>query len=227
MQQPDRESSSAAGAAGDGAAENTHAPWCDARTDDMLLAQELAKWEQGQGRTAGSPLDSLALDDPALMAALRKRIQERRHVETSRRSPEIPVPAGDVPSGGECDPAAVSATVALGAGDNQAEVLPPAATCHAPHLLGRYRVTKLIGQGGFGQVFLAHAADLDRDVAVKVPLFSNAALYLDVESYLNEARILARLSHPNIVPVYDVGRLADGRWYVVSTDSRLPRSFAA
>ena len=44
----------------------------------------------------------------------------------------------------------------------------------------------------------------------------DASRFLDVEAYLREARIVARLSHPNIVPVYDVGRTDDGRCYVVS-----------
>ena len=39
---------------------------------------------------------------------------------------------------------------------------------------------------------------------------------MDLELYLNEARVLARLSHPNIVPVHDVGRTDDGRGFVVS-----------
>jgi serine/threonine protein kinase len=49
-----------------------------------------------------------------------------------------------------------------------------------------------------------------------VPIHVHASELLDVEAYLNEARILARLSHPNIVPVYDVGRTEDSRCYVVS-----------
>ena len=75
---------------------------------------------------------------------------------------------------------------------------------------------RVLGEGGFGRVYLAYDADLHREVAVKVPLAGDASRFLDVEAYLREARIVARLSHPNIVPVYDVGRTDDGRCYVVS-----------
>ncbi len=85
-----------------------------------------------------------------------------------------------------------------------------------PRYIGRYPVKSVLGQGGFGRVFLAHDPTLDRDVAIKVPTEAHASRILDVEAYLAEARILARLSHPNIVPVYDVGQTEDGRYYVVS-----------
>ena len=53
-------------------------------------------------------------------------------------------------------------------------------------------------------------------VAIKVPNPERVAGPGDVEAYLAEARALARLDHPNIVPVYDVGRTDDGLCYVVS-----------
>ena len=74
---------------------------------------------------------------------------------------------------------------------------------------------RVLGRGAFGIVYLSHDADLDRDVAIKVPVGGPSSLSLDVESYLEEARTLARLSHPNIVPVYDVGHIPGG-CYVVS-----------
>src|SRR5262249_44798584 len=85
-----------------------------------------------------------------------------------------------------------------------------------PLKIGRYRVIRLLGQGGFGRVYLARDDDLDRPVAIKVPNPERIADPGDVEAYLNEARILARLDHPNIVPVHDVGRTEDGLCFVVS-----------
>jgi eukaryotic-like serine/threonine-protein kinase len=84
-----------------------------------------------------------------------------------------------------------------------------------PHL-GRYRVTARLGAGAFGVVYKAHDDDLERDVAVKVPHRHRIATAADVEAYLAEARMLATLDHPGIVPVHDVGRTADGLCYVVS-----------
>ena len=63
-----------------------------------------------------------------------------------------------------------------------------------------------IGRGGMGVVYLARDAQLERHVAVKV-------LNVTDRDLLAEARILARLEHPGIVPVHDAGALPDGRIY--------------
>ncbi len=86
----------------------------------------------------------------------------------------------------------------------------------APGCIGRYRVIRLLGQGGFGRVYLAHDDELDRPVAIKVPNPDRVAGPDDVAAYLAEARALARLDHPHIVPVHDVGRTGDGLCYVIS-----------
>jgi eukaryotic-like serine/threonine-protein kinase len=71
-----------------------------------------------------------------------------------------------------------------------------------PDLTGtHYRLLERVAHGGMGVVWLALDEKLDRQVALKV---------LDVSGE-EEARILAKLEHPGIVPVHDVGRLADGR----------------
>src|ERR1700720_3290464 len=85
-----------------------------------------------------------------------------------------------------------------------------------PTQIGRYRVIRLLGRGGFGRVYLAHDDELDRPVAIKVPNPDRVAVPDDIREYLAEARSLARLDHPNIVPVHDVGRTDDGLCYVVS-----------
>jgi serine/threonine protein kinase/formylglycine-generating enzyme required for sulfatase activity len=82
--------------------------------------------------------------------------------------------------------------------------------------IGRYRVIRLLGQGGFGRVYLGHDADLDRPVAIKVPNPERINHPEDAEAFLAEARIVAKLDHPNIVPVHDVGRTGDGSCFVVS-----------
>jgi serine/threonine protein kinase/formylglycine-generating enzyme required for sulfatase activity len=95
-------------------------------------------------------------------------------------------------------------------------VLPPLFPSSDPIKIGRYRVIRLLGKGGFGRVYLAHDDELDRAVAVKVPNIERVADPDDLESFLLEAKILAKLEHPNIVPVYDAGRAEDGLCYVVS-----------
>jgi len=74
----------------------------------------------------------------------------------------------------------------------------------------RYRLIRRVGRGGMGSVYLADDTHLDRPVALKV-LDLDDPRGLLAERLLREARILARLEHPGIVPVHEAGRLADGR----------------
>lgn len=69
--------------------------------------------------------------------------------------------------------------------------------------VGAYRITEQLGQGGMATVYRAYHANLDRDVALKVlhTFFKSEAGFL--ERFKREAQIVARLEHPNIVPIYD------------------------
>ncbi|MDH3199296.1 MAG: protein kinase [Myxococcales bacterium] len=77
-----------------------------------------------------------------------------------------------------------------------------------PQQIGRYRIERLLGSGSMGHVYLARDADLERPVAIK----TLRDVDLDEESrrvflsrFQNEARAAARLHHPNIVQIFDVG----------------------
>jgi len=83
-------------------------------------------------------------------------------------------------------------------------------------LNGRYRLDRILGEGKFGRVFLAHDLELQRDVAIKMPIDERLQDAANAEEYLREARTLAGLDHPHIVPVYDLGRFSNGFIYVVS-----------
>lgn len=74
----------------------------------------------------------------------------------------------------------------------------------------RYEVVRRIGRGGMSEVFLAKDRKLARVVAVKVLDIPGARWR---ERFEREARIMKRLRHPGIVPVYDFGTFADGRLY--------------
>jgi eukaryotic-like serine/threonine-protein kinase len=78
----------------------------------------------------------------------------------------------------------------------------------------RYAILRPIGRGGMGSVYAARDEQLGREVAIKV---SNAAAPADDldQRLRQEAKVLARLEHPGIVPVHDAGLLDDGRWFYI------------
>ena len=83
--------------------------------------------------------------------------------------------------------------------------------------LGRYELLGRLAVGGMGEVFLAKqggAPGFDRQVVVKTLLPDLAAQPAAVEQFLNEARLAARLNHPNIVSIFEVGS-SDGQYYLV------------
>ncbi len=83
----------------------------------------------------------------------------------------------------------------------------------APELDGtRYRLIDKLGQGGMGGVFRVEDRTLDREVALKVVTIADAEGVL-ASRLLQEARVIAKLEHPGIVPVHDAGTLPDGRPY--------------
>ena len=85
-----------------------------------------------------------------------------------------------------------------------------------PQRIGRYRIERVLGQGGFGIVYLAQDDQLNRPVAVKVPHATLISKPEDAEMYLTEARTVANLDHPGIVTVHDVGSTQECPCYVVS-----------
>lgn len=80
--------------------------------------------------------------------------------------------------------------------------------------LGRYRLTQLLGQGGMGDVYAAVAEGMggfEKRVCVKVMNKALAGNERAVELFLREARLAARLTHPNIVQIFELGRENSGR----------------
>jgi tRNA A-37 threonylcarbamoyl transferase component Bud32 len=76
---------------------------------------------------------------------------------------------------------------------------------HLPSPIGRFEVERVLGQGGFGIVYLAYDPFLRRKVALKVPrlhVLSNEALR---DRFRREGRAMAALDHPHIVPIHELG----------------------
>jgi hypothetical protein len=84
-----------------------------------------------------------------------------------------------------------------------------------PPQLGRFRIVRELGRGGFGVVYLASDLLLHRQVAVKVPRPETLFTAELRARFLREARAAAGLSHPNILPVFDTGEVG-ALWYLVS-----------
>jgi hypothetical protein len=90
-----------------------------------------------------------------------------------------------------------------------------------PDRIGRFAVLRILGTGSFGTVYLASDEKLNRQVALKVPHPDNPRSTPGVSSdqinrFRAEARKVASLNDPHIVPVYDIAELDDGRPFIVS-----------
>ncbi|MGZ3460429.1 MAG: serine/threonine-protein kinase, partial [Archangium sp.] len=93
----------------------------------------------------------------------------------------------------------------------------PLSTAPGRTLAGRYTVLNPLGRGGMGEVVAAYDARLDRRVALKLLRqdWDSSQSQHDLETrMLREAQAMARLSHPNVVAIYDVGTLEDGAIFI-------------
>jgi serine/threonine protein kinase len=153
----------------------------------------LSRWEEHKDQGDSISVEELCARCPELAPEMRRRIALLQGID---RALDTALSGDDAP------------------GFGSAAGLPPSP--EVPAAIGRFRVVRPLGQGGFGRVYLARDEELDRLVAIKVPTPERMALSGDVELFLREARILASLDHPHIVPVHDVGRTSDGVCYIVS-----------
>jgi serine/threonine protein kinase len=96
-----------------------------------------------------------------------------------------------------------------------------------PSVVGRYRIERIIGRGGMGQVYLAWDTGLHRHVAMKFIIGMDPDATI-MERFMIEARATARIQHPNVLTIHDVNEI-DGRPYLVmeflsgETLDRLPK----
>jgi serine/threonine protein kinase len=80
---------------------------------------------------------------------------------------------------------------------------------------GRYRFQRLLGEGGMGSVFAAHDEKLERDIALKIMkpgFWGDPAMRLRLD---REAKAVARIQHPGVTALFDVGELEDGSAFIV------------
>ena len=181
--------------------------------DDKRLTLELIKSEYQRLLDRGIQLDveSFAQRFPDLAEILRR-------VLTADGKPTGSSPAGNSPKG-YCETVIFEKDADQDPGRNTRKLFDSkdeAEISFKPDSIGRYRVVRILGDGGFGRVYLAHDDVLNRDVAIKIPHRHLLSHSVNVELYLSEARIVSSLDHHSIVPVYDCGHMDDGLFYIVS-----------
>lgn len=84
-----------------------------------------------------------------------------------------------------------------------------------PERIGSYRVIRLVGEGGMGQVFEAVQEQIERRVAIKVLLPEYARDAEVAQRFFNEARATNIIGHAGIVTIFELGYTADGTAFIV------------
>src|SRR5205823_2310738 len=107
-----------------------------------------------------------------------------------------------------------SANVAAGSAPQTLDIPDIANAAEVARRLPQFEIIALLGRGGMGVVYKARQLNLDRIVALKILPPADALTPDFVERFRREARSLAKLSHPNIVHVYDFGE-SGGLYYFV------------
>ncbi len=90
---------------------------------------------------------------------------------------------------------------------------PPATT--AGRQIGKYRIKSELGRGGMGAVYLAEQMGLGREVAIKELIPSAAADPTALMRFMQEAQVMARTSHPNLVQVHDLEQIGEANYIVL------------
>jgi len=108
--------------------------------------------------------------------------------------------------------------------------LPSSSASGVPERIGKYEIIRDLGQGSSGRVYLSHDPYYGRDVAIKVYNLESEEdekkAKVTRKMFFNEAQMMGRLQHPNILPIYDAGE-EDNSYYVVTEPIHGARTLAA
>src|SRR5262249_48688036 len=116
--------------------------------------------------------------------------------------------ANDGRSENEVQSADADTLAPLSSAEDNASSEPPSQVpiLAASESFGRYQITRMLGRGAMGAVYLAYDSQLERYVALKTPFLGNSGLV--IKRFYREARATAKLRSPYICPIYDVGQIS-------------------
>jgi len=159
---------------------------------EEVTAEDVASWV---GRSPAEMINLLALAPLVPADTPTERLHETVLSRGGGNSALARALLGDLP------------TAKPGTPEAETPVVKPASLPALGRDLGRYHLVRELGRGGMGVVYEAHDAVLDRRVALKVLLVDGRVDNEAIERFEREARAAAQVSHPNIIPLHDVGRL--------------------
>ena len=165
--------------------------------DQAQLVSAFETWAHDQNRPMAEILDGMAVIDAAGRALVERLVAS--HLE--RIGP------------GAIDQPGLSATVAHPPSEGGDDPDRTPASARAPAAGERFVIVRPYARGGLGELFIALDPELDRQVALKGLQARHAFDPVSQSRFILEAKVTGRLEHPGIVPVYGLGRYADGRPY--------------
>ena len=144
-----------------------------------------------QRRAAGEDLsdETIIAENPELMPELAERLRALKLIEDAGRQSDGSGASGQAKKSG-----------------NEVQRELDGAT---PPKIRHYQVVRLLGRGGMGEVWLAREPILDRDVALKILSADWTQDKAALRRFLREARAAAKLNHPNVITIFQVGRAGD------------------
>jgi len=173
---------------------------------DVILVDQFNRWKHNQAIPVEHYLQRLPELDDALVVPL--LVEEYGHLEERGIAPSASEFVQRYSGFGSEAMARLSEELEVEPSDQP--------STPKRRLIGRYEIVCTIGKGAFGEVFLAKDPSLDRSVAIKVLSQKRLEVGGGAEALLKEAQMVAKIDHPNIVPVYDFGQTDESDCYIVS-----------
>ena len=183
---------------------------------DILLCDQYQRWKTGNGIPVEEYFDGCPqLDDEALKLEL--IAEEFGYREEAEEVPNLQDFMARFSFLSESGRNQLLDSIDVGDDQTNPPTEPDTIPSFAqPEKISRFRILETIGKGAFGVVYKGLDEELERSVAIKVPTRAHVDQVGGTDAFLKEAKVVAGLDHPSIVPVYDVGTTTDGQCFLVS-----------